>query len=94
MAQNEQQHESPLMNMLAYNNEWAEREETKTWISNTATKQEPRVLWLGCADSRISESLLCGTKPGEVFVHRNIANCFVSAAHSALLMVCPYAAIP
>lgn len=70
--------ESPLETMMSYNHEWAERPETRDWISHTATSQAPRVLWLGCADSRISESLLCGTKPGEVFVHRNIANCFVS----------------
>lgn len=91
MSSQQQQHnenaESPLQKMLAYNDEWAKRPETQAWTSETAKSQAPRVLWLGCADSRISESLLCGTKPGEVFVHRNIANCFVRCFPLRLLIL-------
>lgn len=58
----------PLKRMLEYNTKWADRADAKLLAEN-AKGQSPKVLWLGCADSRIPESHLCGTNPGEVFVH-------------------------
>lgn len=47
------------------------------YFTNLAKGQSPEYLWIGCSDSRVSTSEITGTKPGEMFVHRNIANMVV-----------------
>lgn len=65
-----------LSQLLQRNREWAERvnKEDPTFFEELAKEQHPNYLWIGCADSRVPSNQIMGLKPGEVFVHRNIAN--------------------
>ncbi len=61
------------------NKKWVE-EKTKTspdFFNNLAEGQQPPLLWIGCSDSRVPANEIIGAEPGEVFVHRNIANMVV-----------------
>jgi carbonic anhydrase len=46
----------------------------ETYYKAIARRQEPKVLWIGCSDSRVSEDVITGSRPGTLFVHRNVAN--------------------
>jgi len=62
--------------MLANNREWVESKlaQDPDFFNKLAKGQSPPVLWIGCADSRVPANEIIGAQPGEVFVHRNIAN--------------------
>ncbi|WOO80668.1 Carbonic anhydrase 2 [Vanrija pseudolonga] len=70
---------------LSGNAQWAGQTNAAdpTFLPQLATGQAPTVLWIGCADSRVPESVIMQRKPGDVFVHRNIANQFQSEDDSA-----------
>ncbi|KAK2762079.1 hypothetical protein FQN54_001086 [Arachnomyces sp. PD_36] len=61
---------------LAQNVDWASKtaEENPALFPTLASGQHPEILWIGCADSRCPETTILGLQPGDVFVHRNIAN--------------------
>jgi carbonic anhydrase len=68
------------------NKKWVEQELAKDpeFFKKLAKGQTPRYLWIGCADSRVPADRITGTNPGEIFVHRNIANMVV---HSDINML-------
>ncbi|KAJ7172301.1 carbonic anhydrase [Mycena filopes] len=67
-----------LYRFFALNSEWARRVESQEpgFFAETTKGQTPQILWIGCADSRVPESVVTAVRPGEIFVHRNIANQF------------------
>lgn len=72
--------------ILDGNNNWVEfvKNDNSGRFEQLAKGQNPEILWIGCADSRVPANEITGTKPGEVFVHRNIANMCV---HSDMNML-------
>lgn len=65
--------------LIDNNKEWAESKLSldPEYFEKLAKGQKPPVLWIGCADSRVPANEIIGAQPGEVFVHRNIANMVV-----------------
>lgn len=65
--------------LLENNKAWVESkiEKDPEYFKRLANGQQPPVLWIGCADSRVPANEIIGAEPGEVFVHRNIANMVV-----------------
>ncbi|CCK76474.1 MAG: carbonate dehydratase [Oleispira antarctica] len=65
-----------LDRLLASNKEWADKinEENPDFFANLSKQQNPEYLWIGCSDSRVPANQIVGLMPGEVFVHRNVAN--------------------
>ena len=62
--------------LLDKNREWADsvKQEDPEFFSRGAMQQNPEYLWIGCSDSRVPANQIMGLLPGDVFVHRNIAN--------------------
>ncbi|GAB3264006.1 carbonic anhydrase [Chitinimonas naiadis] len=68
-----------LDNLFSNNRRWADevKAEQPDFFEQLAKQQTPEYMWIGCADSRVPANELIGLLPGEVFVHRNVANLIV-----------------
>lgn len=67
---------SDLKHLFDRNRQWSERirRDDPDFFNRLSHLQEPEYLWIGCSDSRVPANQIAGLLPGEVFVHRNIAN--------------------
>ncbi len=74
---------------LNNNRLWATqiKEEQPHYFSNMAAGQQPEMLWIGCSDSRVPAEIIVGAEPGEMFIHRNIANQVIATDFNALSVV-------
>ncbi|MCA9688092.1 MAG: carbonate dehydratase [Nannocystaceae bacterium] len=81
-----------LKHLFDNNRRWAEqmRRDDPCFFEALAQQQKPPYLWIGCADSRVPANQIVGLPPGEVFVHRNVAN-VVSHTDLNCLSVLQYA---
>lgn len=70
-----------LKHLFANNRDWAAKmtRQDPEFFSRLSSQQAPQYLWIGCADSRVPANEIVGLAPGELFVHRNVANIVVHA---------------
>jgi carbonic anhydrase len=68
-----------LQHLLDHNRRWAAQIEAERpgFFTKLSQQQSPRYMWIGCSDSRVPANQITGLDPGEVFVHRNVANVVV-----------------
>lgn len=83
---------SSIDKLIENNIHWASEviKDDPEYFSRLADVQKPEFLWIGCSDSRVPADRITGTKPGEIFVHRNIANMVIHTDMN-LLAVLEYA---
>jgi carbonic anhydrase len=78
-----------LREILENNRRWAERlrAQEPTFFEDLSAIQAPEILWIGCSDSRVPANQITGQRPGEVFVHRNVANVVVHTDLNCLSVI-------
>ena len=78
-----------LSHLFDNNRAWAKRMELEQpgFFNHLARQQSPKYLWIGCSDSRVPANQITGLEPGEVFVHRNVANVVVHSDLNALSVI-------
>ena len=77
---------SSLEHLLDHNRVWAAQMERERpgFFTGLKSQQKPKYMWIGCSDSRVPANQITGLEPGEVFVHRNVANVVVHSDLNAL----------
>jgi len=80
---------SSIQHLFENNQKWAEKvkAENPDFFKDLSAQQNPDYLWIGCSDSRVPANELLGMQPGEVFVHRNIANQVVHSDLNCLSVI-------
>jgi carbonic anhydrase len=70
---------TPIEDLFTRNRAWAAQMERERpgFFTSLLAQQKPRYMWIGCSDSRVPANQITGLEPGEVFVHRNVANVVV-----------------
>ena len=78
-----------LSQIFENNKKWAQsvRDEDPDFFQRLSTQQSPQYLWIGCADSRVPANQIMSLPPGDVFVHRNIANVVVHTDLNVLSVI-------
>ena len=78
-----------LKQIFANNSTWIKQklDVDENYFKNLSKSQNPKVLYIGCSDSRVAAEELMGVEPGEVFVHRNIANMVPNTDLSAMSVI-------
>ena len=81
--------EDPYKKIFEANQEWAKNKtkEDPDFFAHLVKEQNPDFLYIGCSDSRVHANEIMGLEPGQVFVHRNIANMVVNSDLSALSVI-------
>jgi carbonic anhydrase len=79
----------PLQVLFENNCNWAEetRRRDPEFFAKLSRQQAPEYLWIGCSDSRVPANEICGLLPGEIFVHRNVANIVVHSDLNCLSVI-------
>jgi carbonic anhydrase len=75
-----------ITDLFAHNRAWAAQMEAERpdFFTSLVQQQTPKYMWIGCSDSRVPANQITGLEPGEVFVHRNVANVVVHSDLNAL----------
>lgn len=78
-----------LRHLISNNLEWATelRGKNPAFFESLSKQQKPEYLWIGCADSRVPANEIVGLAPGELFVHRNVANVVVHTDFNCLSVI-------
>jgi carbonic anhydrase len=79
----------PLQHLLENNQRWVAgiKAQDENFFAELAAQQEPEYLWIGCSDSRVPANQIVGVLPGEIFVHRNVANVVVHSDLNCLSVI-------